>query len=477
MEKYTTVEGLLSTFGSIAPVRGSYLLNETRLKCRQELPKHAVWTREELEPEQGRCVLFVALSYRWLSKEHSDPDGFHLNIVQHMMRRMMEEDDGDATMDFAMFIDFSSLFQGERTQEQNDLFQKGLRESNVWYASTQAMSWLQRRLPHGFSGAAYEDSGWCFCEAAISSAIKSSFYRCDLSQDAGEDALGLNFRDVTTGRMVPLTPERMGQILDNDKNFTNKKEDGPKVKRIYQEFFAATASETTSLDFERSGWHATHVGDLVEILPWFSNLQMLSLTENPIGVAGAQVLASALKTNSTITSLGLSDCGVGDGGAHALAEALKVNHTIKSLDLDKNSIAVEGTHALTDALKDRPTMEELHLGLNRVGDEGARAIADVLKSNNGTYSTMFNLELWQNGIGDGGALALAAALKGNDTISVDLNLLGNDIGEAGALGFADAVPVAGRVVVRLGTVLHVSSEGRRVLGACRHITCDLRPAE
>lgn len=256
-----------------------------------------------------------------------------------------------------------------------------------------------------------------------------------------------------------------------------KKDDGPKVKRIYQEFFAAIASETTSLDFDRSGWHAIHVGDLVEILPRFSKLQRLSLTENPIGVAGAQVLASALKTNSTITSLGLENCGVGDGGARALAEALEVNHIIKSLDLGKNSIAAEGAHALADALKVRPTMEELGLGENRVGDEGSRAIADLLKSNNGTYSTVFEIALWQNGIGDGGALALAAALKGNDTISVDLNLSGNEIGEEGALGFVDALSVPGRVVVRLGTLWHVSSEGRRVLGERRHITCEFRPAE
>ena len=36
-------------------------------------------------------LLFVALSYRWLSKDHPDPDGFHLGIVAAVAKLYMDK--------------------------------------------------------------------------------------------------------------------------------------------------------------------------------------------------------------------------------------------------------------------------------------------------------------------------------------------------------------------------------------------------
>ena len=117
--------------GAIAPVRGSWLLREwkkgggklkqdrfgsstasvkeigrARVRRRQELPPEAFWSVQdvrklleqlgeaEFTTTNGRVVdyglLFVALSYRWLSAEHPDPDGFHLAQVASVLQLYLE---------------------------------------------------------------------------------------------------------------------------------------------------------------------------------------------------------------------------------------------------------------------------------------------------------------------------------------------------------------------------------------------------
>ena len=76
--------------GAIRPLRGRFVIalhkHGGRLKRRQDLPEEAFWTYEELKAVAEKLgkdygFLFVALSYRWLSADHPDPDGFHLAII------------------------------------------------------------------------------------------------------------------------------------------------------------------------------------------------------------------------------------------------------------------------------------------------------------------------------------------------------------------------------------------------------------
>ena len=91
--------------GAVAPLKGSWLLalyeGGGRLRRRQELPKEAFWTADELhaivdaahrhfkgQPEKANAALghlFAALSYRWLAKGQPDPDGFHLERVANFL--------------------------------------------------------------------------------------------------------------------------------------------------------------------------------------------------------------------------------------------------------------------------------------------------------------------------------------------------------------------------------------------------------
>ena len=150
-------------------------------------------------------------SYRWLTKEHPDPDGFHLGIVAAVAELYLNlrggkawgEDHGPDKFpsqlteafrkhgkklgkklgrpDFALFWDFASLHQPPRSEEQLHLFEVGLENSNVWYGHARTVVWMQSELPEDFAARmrasepplaeTYEDSGWCYVEAAILSLI------------------------------------------------------------------------------------------------------------------------------------------------------------------------------------------------------------------------------------------------------------------------------------------------------------------
>ena len=145
--------------GAIAPVRGTYVIelqaSGGRIARRQDLPPPAFWTAEELRAVFNRVsqhfgaqsaelgLLFVALSYRWLSGPHPDPDGFHL---EHIARIARGDEGGkgylnfvretvfakvglEAEADFALFWDFASLYQTPRTEDETGDFRAGLRRA------------------------------------------------------------------------------------------------------------------------------------------------------------------------------------------------------------------------------------------------------------------------------------------------------------------------------------------------------------
>ena len=122
--------------GAIRSMKGSWIIElhgrGGTLSRRQDLPEEAFWKAWELRElidkigmrhpphdvhgEIGWGLLFVALSYRWLTAQHPDPEGFHLERVAKAARLYMKPDDewgsplialfrsaGLSTPDFALF--------------------------------------------------------------------------------------------------------------------------------------------------------------------------------------------------------------------------------------------------------------------------------------------------------------------------------------------------------------------------------------
>ena len=126
----------------------------------------------------------------------------------------------NALPDFALFWDFASLCQKPRTQAEEPLFLPGLKGSNIWYGHQLSVCWMQTALPEGFAqqmleeGLArdYDESGWCFVEAAISACLKMGKRRLDLANRAGYSVspdqysgitLGASLDDVLFNRLHP----------------------------------------------------------------------------------------------------------------------------------------------------------------------------------------------------------------------------------------------------------------------------------
>ena len=130
--------------GALAPLRSSYLKRLVKsgeaLQKRQDLPEAAFWdvaAFKRLTQSRNFWASIFALSYRWLTAEHPDPDRFHLSKVVALleMHKAFFVKAGFNVDDCAVFWDFGSLFQPERTHDQKALFREGLRASNVWYGS------------------------------------------------------------------------------------------------------------------------------------------------------------------------------------------------------------------------------------------------------------------------------------------------------------------------------------------------------
>jgi len=136
---------------------------------------------------------------------------------------------------------------------------------------------MQTELPPGIRFDAhiaqtYDESGWCFVEAAISAGLKVGKRRFDLAKRT-DQAMGCAYGDNCYGndkldpkgayerlvpecilenvcaaaRMPPLLPDEVRRRLDK-KKFTSKA-DVDVVDRLYRAFFNGAASSAAQLDF------------------------------------------------------------------------------------------------------------------------------------------------------------------------------------------------------------------------------------
>ena len=473
--------------GAIAPLRGSWLValhdRGDHLACRQRLPLEAFWTFDELRAHthallqrggdsEAWGLLFIAISYRWLTKEDPDPKGFHLGKIANVMRMYLERPDfgshtsplaaafdaaGLGQPDCAVFWDYASLYQPPRTEEEQALFRMGLEASNIWYGNLVGVVWMQSELPPEFDGVSYRDSGWCFVEAAMSAVIKSPLRRLDLARmtehvplscitkkwiyggEETEDILeNRGFRRIDMAcvgqRRPPLAPTEAERLLRDEKKFTNSVKDSAVVAKLYRQFFDAVAQSARSLEFRQLGWGSLEASQLAAVLPDFEVLQSLDVRQNPTGWS-----------RSSDGNINDRDSII-EEGAKALAAAV----------VDKSSIDTFNGVSLIELREGRA--QKLELYGEGIGETGGRVLAMLLPN---SASSLFRLNLSRCCLGDGGCCALSDALKkqagfffsrekASDAWEKErrqavwslerLNLSSNAIGAIGARALAEALP-------------------------------------
>ena len=126
----------------------------------------------------------------------------------------------------------------------------------------------------------------------------------------------------------------------------------------------------------------------------------LNISSNKIGDNGIAHIATALQSNTTMTSLYIRKCSISDEGAESLARALAVNRSLQELDITENEIGDNGIAHIATALKTNSTLKELEFDENRdatyeggttvATDKGALSLAAALTAN----SSMDHLKLY-----------------------------------------------------------------------------------
>ena len=243
--------------------------NGGRLVRRQDLPDSAFY-RGKVEFRAVICI-----SYCWLSKEHPDPDGWHLSYLGRMLELFTT-----AYGDSAVFFDFCSLYQHPRTEEEDARFHKSLRGLKHLYAHQETWVWCMTLLPPGYTGVPYDRRGWTSFEMAVSTWITNPRKQLDISQlgDASTvlgrlDAEGLTWLDVhdvcVARRPQPRSPAMFAVLLE-DRKFTNNA-DKPVVLELYNDVFVDVFSQVEELDFTGLGWR--DVNQLTETLSYSPNAE------------------------------------------------------------------------------------------------------------------------------------------------------------------------------------------------------------
>ena len=144
-----------------------------------------------------------------------------------------------------------------------------------------------------------------------------------------------------------------------------------------------------------------------------STLEKLELSGKNLSINALQVLAEALKVNTSLKTLVLGRCTFCDGGRFEIvANALQCNSTLTQLDLSWSELDAIDWNALTMALKSSSGLEILHLDHCSIGDDDVIALADMLVGNR----KLLELHLYGSRLYPCGAAALRRALEINRTL-------------------------------------------------------------
>lgn len=281
----------------------------------------------------------------------------------------------------------------DRTDVMKALFGRGLGASNIWYGHAHALTFVQPELPDDFEAlceaegrlcTTYENSGWCYVEASLSSLIKGGTRRIDIAKFTNDGMLPARHLSIAMdgcandSRPPPMLPSQVASDLEHKSFFSRA--DVPTVAQLYETFFDAVAPHQTQLMLNGLSWGPEEVAKLAAALPRFERLVELDVSFNEVGPGGGKALAAALRVNTSLTELHLSTCSIKDEGAVAIATALMENelNKIAKLNLHGCSISDVSVKPLAALCAASRSLEELQVTGNRkLGNAGKAALKEA----------------------------------------------------------------------------------------------------
>lgn len=162
-----------------------------------------------------------------------------------------------------------------------------------------------------------------------------------------------------------------------------------------------------------------------ENLEFNKSLQILNLSHNQVGNAGAKALANALR-KCRLRQLEIANARIYSEGIRLICASLFNNKYLQYLNINNNESNETGSSELGRMLKQNQSLKKIDMQYNHAGF-GIKQIAQSLTVN----KTLEYLNLHYNHIERSGAMLLFQSLKSNNSL-IELNLCDNQIEDAGA---------------------------------------------
>jgi len=292
-------------------------------------------------------VPIVALSFSWETPEHPDPSGEQMRRVGCVVKRCLEQ-----CSDVAIFIDWCSLWQLPRTEEQQSCFERARENIDMWFAHQMTWVWLQTSPSEGATNPSYDECGWTFFHREISSLNSHYDMLLDIGRSVERCADYASVKEACiASRGPPLAPASFRDELR--RKALSESADFDFLVRRYTHTFAAVMGAVESLAFVGQSFGAAEVKQLAGALRWCTSLQVLSLDGNDMGEEGAASLGSVLPRLCHLQGLFANRCGLGRMGAASIIAGAKDLRRLGGLYLSSNGISEEDAFVLEDVFLER----------------------------------------------------------------------------------------------------------------------------
>jgi len=404
---------------TVVLLKGSWILQYasegSRFPRRQDLPDGATWSIADLRREieeyeyQGRDrrpPKVIVISHVWFRREHPDPHGENMKLLASLIERRFE--DLPSGSDLAVFIDYCSLFQEPRAEEEEVLFQEAVREVSLWYAHEKTEKWLLTATPDSCSlpsdlvsaastGDAlpvvpYNDRGWTTLERAIADLAISDGAQQHGVLDIGRlkaltagmtgthelphwpDIQRRCSNDCVNERLPPQIPDIFCAELAQ-KHFSDQA-DVELVQNIYRYSYSEEIKGAQVLLFGGLSWSDAEANLIADAIYTCDSLQTITLDGNRFTDAGVKVLMDALCTREHLEDVSFRNNNIGDEGARYVASRMYECKLLKKMDLGCNMFGNPGVDCFTKMLNQgrHPSLQALHLAGNEIGSHTRRQL-------------------------------------------------------------------------------------------------------
>jgi hypothetical protein len=420
--RYTTWESLINALADedTVLVRGDWITQQSggQLPRRQDLPKTAFWDHQTLAKRLNESndavgpVAIVAVSYCWLSSTDPDPDGGYLTLLSSLVsaavgrlrtwrgepgvRHAEEFNDMWMTVqsegDIAIFIDWCSMYQVPRSEEQEESFQKSLSDIDIWFAHQGTHSWLITGLSSGRDtpkkSADYYNRGWPSFEYALSNMAKDREMILTFGHLSDETFVRWTDIDLDcrTKQAPRLTPESMKATLAV--NYFSNEADRDFLCHKYEEAYGNIFIKAKQLTFRDynvgimefnrlAPMESPLLREIAEMLPKCFRLQKFVLSNVHLLIGDGAYLVKALRRCRTLVHLEFRDTSLHSKDVAAVATLVDCCTALKYLLLSINNISNSAVIALANVLP-QSQLSMLGLDHNLISDDGGSALASSL---------------------------------------------------------------------------------------------------